>query len=235
MSLLRAQELCVGHKGRLIVESLSFEVRSGEVVGLLGPNGAGKTTTFRALTGLIPVQSGHVFLRDEAVTGPIHRRVQQGLGYLPQTSSLIEGLSVLQQVHVALEARGEKTSAALSFLEQVGVSALADRKIDGLSGGERRRVELARTLATDPSVLLLDEPFAGLAPKAISSLSTEIRRLASTGIGILLTDHAVRETMPLCDRVVLLDMGRLVLQGTPAEVAAHPAAKDRWLGHDWSL
>ena len=234
MSALAVHDLSVRSGERRLVDGLSFELEPGEVVGLLGPNGAGKTTTFKALTGLLP-SSGTVSLGESPLRGPLHVRVRKGLGYLPQTSSLIDGLRVVQQVAVALEARGEAVSQALKYLDQVGVAHLSEREVRDLSGGELRRVELARTLATEPSVLLLDEPFAGLAPKAISELREEIRSLAHQGIAVLLTDHAVRDTMPICDRVLLIDRGCLVLQGSPEEVASHPTARDRWLGPDWSL
>ena len=233
MSALAVHGLSVRSGERRIVDGLSFELEPGEVVGLLGPNGAGKTTTFKALAGLVP-SSGTVSLGASQLRGPLHLRVRKGLGYLPQTSSLIQGLRVVQQVAVALEARGGAVSQALKYLEQVGIPHLSERETTDLSGGELRRVELARTLATEPSVLLLDEPFAGLAPKAISELREEIRGLADQGIAVLLTDHAVRDTMPICDRVLLIDQGCLVLHGSPAEIASHPTARDRWLGPDWS-
>ena len=234
MKGLCVENLVVKGGGKRLVDGLSFEVREGEVVGLLGPNGAGKTTTFKALAGILPWVSGTVRLSGEDLNGPLHRRVLKGLGYLPQTTTLIDGLRVIQQVAVALEARGEPASGARSYLEQVGITELAERNTTDLSGGELRRVELARTLATKPTVLLLDEPFSGLAPKAISALGDEIRGLADSGLAILLTDHAVRYTMPLCDRVVLIDRGSVVMQGSPQEVAGHPTARDRWLGEDWS-
>ena len=234
MSGLSVENLVVKGGGKRLVDGLSFEVREGEVVGLLGPNGAGKTTTFKALTGLLPVSSGTIRLFGEALSGPLHQRVRRGLGYLPQTTTLIEGLRVIQQVALALEARGEAPSEAVTYLEQVGIAELAERRTTDLSGGELRRVELARSLATQPRVLLLDEPFAGLAPKAIAGLRNEIRTLADSGLAILLTDHAVRDTMPICKRVVLMDQGSVVLQGSPKEVADHPIARQRWLGEDWS-
>jgi len=156
MTSLAVRDLAVNRGGRRLVHGLSFELQRGEIVGLLGPNGAGKTTTFKALTGLLP-HSGEVRLGGVALRGSLHQRVRKGLGYLPQTTSLVEGLRVSQQVALALEARGASSAEAMTFLEQVGVSDLADRETTDLSGGELRRVELARTLATQPSVLLLDQ------------------------------------------------------------------------------
>ncbi len=205
-------------------------------MGLLGPNGAGKTTTFRVLAGLLHVDTtGTVSLDGTALTGPLHERVHAGLGYLPQESSLLEGMCALDQVGVALNARGASLEEAWKFLEQVGLQDKARARPRELSGGERRRLELARCLAVVPRVLLLDEPFAGLDPKVVSELCTLIRALAAEGIGVLLTDHAVREAMGVCDRVLLLDEGRVLVEGAVAEVAVHPLARSRWLGEDFSL
>lgn len=234
VSGLVAREIRVQRGALCLLEGLSLQVRPGEIVGLLGPNGAGKTTSFRALTGLIDSASGEVLLNDRPLKGPLHQRIRAGLGYLPQASSLIEGLNVEEQLHVALEARAAPLVLAQSYLARLGVEDLAKRSVLSLSGGERRRVEIARCLATDPQILLLDEPFAGLDPKAIRSLSAQITELAKSGLGVLITDHAVRETLPICDRVLLLVQGRVVAQGTPEVIAADPTAQSRWLGRDWS-
>jgi lipopolysaccharide export system ATP-binding protein len=234
VSGLAALGLRVQRGPHLLLESVSFHIHPGQIVGLLGPNGAGKTTTFRALTGLLPLAAGDVLLNGQPLKGPLHLRIRAGLGYLPQKPSLIEGLNVEQQLQVALEARGESTALAQEFLDRLGVGTLAKRSVTDLSGGEIRRVEIARCLATNPQVLLLDEPFAGLDPKAISTLKESVRELAQSGLGVLITDHAVRETMPLCDRVLLLVQGRVVAQGTPSEIEANPTARSRWLGQDWS-
>jgi lipopolysaccharide export system ATP-binding protein len=217
-----------------LLDGVDLRVAPGEIVGLLGPNGAGKTTTFRALTGLIPLAAGEVHLGGALLEGPLHKRVRAGVGYLPQIPSLLEGLSVAQQLHVALEARGASRDDAVGYLARVGLEHLGDRSVEDLSGGEARRVEIARCLATDPKVLLLDEPFAGLDPKAIAILSKDIRGLAQSGLGVLVTDHAVRDTMPLCDRVLLLVQGRIVFQGTPEEIESSATARSRWLGEDWA-
>jgi len=233
VSVLSAEGLRVQVGARCLLEDINLRVEPGEIVGLLGPNGAGKTTTFRVLTGQLRPDSGEVQLSGQVLRGPLHKRVRAGVGYLPQISSLLEGLSVAQQLHVALEARGAARTEAASFLERVGLEGLAEQRVELLSGGEARRVEIARCLATDPKILLLDEPFSGLDPKAIALLAEDIRGLAKSGLGVLITDHAVRETMPLCDRVLLLVQGRIVLTGTPEEIASNPTARSRWLGEDW--
>jgi len=230
---LRAESLVVKAGGKCLLDGVGIHVASGEIVGLLGPNGAGKTTTFRVLTGLLQPDAGAVYLNDAMLGGPLHQRVRAGLGYLPQTPSLLEGLSVVQQLYVALEARGAPRTAAEGYLERVGLQDRTSDSIATLSGGEIRRLEIARCLATDPRILLLDEPFAGLDPKSISRLSSDIRALADDGLGVLVTDHAVRETMPLCDSVSLLVQGSVVLTGTPQEIAENPTARSRWLGEDW--
>jgi len=231
---LLARNLRVRLGTHLLLDDINLEVNSGEIVGLLGPNGAGKTTTFRAITGLLPLNAGQVQLGGLPLDGPLYKRVRAGLGYLPQKSSLLEGLTVEQQLHVALEARGAPRSSAQSYLARMGIETLATRTVENLSGGEVRRLEVARCLATEPKILLLDEPFAGLDPKSISALARDIGGLAKAGMGVLITDHAVRETMPLCDRVLLLVQGRVMAQGTPKEIVANPTARSRWLGDDWS-
>jgi len=236
VSLLEAQDVTVYYGPRCAVDHLCLAVGPGEVVGLLGPNGAGKTTTFRVLAGLLkPSSGGAVLLDGRPLLGPLHHRVRAGLGYLPQESSLLEGMSALDQVSVALNVRGAPMEEAMGFLEQVGLQDRALAVPHELSGGERRRLELARCLAVKPEVLLLDEPFAGLDPRVVSELSRLIRGLAEQGLGVLLTDHAVREALGVCDRVLLLDEGRILVEGAVADVAVHPLARSRWLGDDFSL
>jgi lipopolysaccharide export system ATP-binding protein len=234
MSGLVARNLRIRLGSHLLLDDIDVEVNGGEIVGLLGPNGAGKTTTFRAITGLLSLDAGQVELNGRILDGPLYKRIRAGLGYLPQKPSLLEGLTVEQQLHVALEARGAPRSSAQVYLTRLGIEALATRFVKNLSGGEVRRVEVARCLATEPQILLLDEPFAGLDPKSISSLARDICGLAKAGMGVLITDHAVRETMPMCDRVLLLVQGRVVARGTPEEIAANPTARSRWLGDDWT-
>ncbi len=232
--LLEARGLVRSLGGRRVVDGVDLTVGSGEVVGLLGPNGAGKTTTFRLLTGLLAPESGDVRLRGERLTGPLHRRVRAGLGYLPQHATLFQGLTVRQHLWVPLEARGASRAEAEALLRDAGLESFADRPATTLSGGERRRLEIARCLAGAPSVLLLDEPFAGVDPVAVEGLAQSLRGLATSGLGVLITDHAVREAMGVCDRVVLLVEGRVVVEGAPDQVAADPQARERWLGESWS-
>ena len=222
--------------GRRVVDQVSLEVRPGEVVGLLGPNGAGKTTCFRIIAGLDRADRGQVRLDGAPLDGlPLWRRVRLGLGYLAQEPSLFRALTVRENLRVPLDARGAPDSEADALLDDAGLRALAHAPAGTLSGGERRRLEIARCLASRPRVLLLDEPFAGVDPVAVADLQRRIRGLASRGIGVLLTDHAVREALDICDRVVLLDAGRVMVAGTPAEVAADPHARARYLGESFRL
>ena len=232
--LLEARGLTRALGGRNVVEGVDLPVADGEVVGLLGPNGAGKTTTFRLLTGLLRPDAGEVRLRCEPLAGPLHRRVRAGLGYLPQHPTLFRGLSVRQHLHVPLEARGAPRSEAERLLEEAGLTALAEQRAEALSGGERRRLEIARCLAGAPAVLLLDEPFAGVDPVSVDGLAQRFRGLADGGLGVLLTDHAVREALGACDRVVLLVDGQVVREGAPDEVTTDPQARSRWLGEGWT-
>lgn len=218
---------------RRVVDDVSFEVPPGRVVGLLGPNGAGKTTTFRLIVGLLEQDAGEISLDGVPLTGPLHERVRRGLGYLPQGSALFTGLTVRQQLLVPLEARGAPAAEADRLLEDAGLTALAQAQAAGLSGGERRRLAIARCLATRPQVLLLDEPFAGVDPVATQALVRRFRGLAAQGLGLLLTDHAAREALSACDEVVLLDQGRVVTRGPVEQVAADPRARARWLGDDF--
>jgi lipopolysaccharide export system ATP-binding protein len=217
--------------GRRIVADVDLDVAPGRVVGLLGPNGAGKTTCFKMITGLLRPDSGTVTL-DGVDLGrlPLHRRVQRGLGYLPQEPSVFRALTVRDNVGAALEAKGRPASEAMSHLEALGLLALADAPAGKLSGGERRRLEIARCLALEPTVLLLDEPFAGVDPVGVQDLQERIGRLATRGLGILLTDHAVREALGICDEAIILDAGTAMARGTPAEVAADAGVRARYLG-----
>jgi lipopolysaccharide export system ATP-binding protein len=199
--------------GRAVVQGVDFCVEPGNILGLLGPNGAGKTTTFRMVAGLLEPDQGRVELGGRPLRGSLAQRVRAGLGYLPQRPAMFSGLSVRQQLLVPLEVRGVAASEADRLLEQAGLRELAGASAERLSGGERRRLELARCLATDPRVVLLDEPFAGLA--------------------LLITDHAAREALSICDRVVLLDQGSVLAEGSPAEIQEDPRVRERWLGHDW--
>ncbi len=218
---------------RTVLHDLSLRVEPGEVVGLLGPNGAGKTTTFRILAGLLRADAGEVRLDGvELGRKPLWRRARLGLGYLPQRPTVFRRLTVAENVAAALEDPRDPRLHAL--LESFGLAALADARGAELSGGERRRVEIARALARRPRVLLVDEPFAALDPKTASSVAGHLRRLAEEGVGVLLTDHDARQTLVAADRVYILDRGVLLLEGAPGEVAADPRAHAAYLGEGFA-
>lgn len=246
---LVAEGLVKRYAGRVVVGGVSLSVTPGEVRGILGPNGAGKTTIFRLLTGLERADQGRVWLDGQDLAHlPLHLRARRGLGYLPQEDTLLRGLDVWGNVAVAAdladtwgvrqEAASEQPPKArvARALERVGLTALARRRVDGLSGGERRRLEIARLLALQPRVLLLDEPFAGIDPIAIRGLQELVRALAAQGLAVLVTDHAVRETLSICDRATIVDSGMIQVEGDPATVAADAGARARYLGPDfvWS-
>ncbi len=228
-----ARGLTKAFSGRTVVDGVDLRVDPGEIVGLLGPNGAGKTTTFRLLLGLTPPDRGAVSLGDRALDGmPLHRRAGLGLGYLPQGASVFRGLTVLGNLLVILEALGRPRSRerAADLLERYGLSHLGDRRARTLSGGERRRLEFARCLCSDPGILLADEPFAGVDPIAVNAIAGAITDLKLGGVGVLLTDHAVREALGTCDRVYLIVEGRIVASGTPEEIRASEIARRLYLG-----
>ncbi len=235
---LRAAGLVKSYRGRTVVRGIDVQVQPGEIVGLLGPNGAGKTTTFRMLAGLERPDAGEIQL-DDALLGrlPLWRRVRLGLGYLPQEPSVFRRLSVRENVSVPLETLGRQNAAAEAdaLLDEAGLTHLAHQRAGRLSGGERRRLELARCLATGPRILLLDEPFSGVDPVAVADLQHRVLALAANGIGVLVTDHAVRETLRICTRAVVMDGGEVMVAGTPAEVAEDPHARARYLGAGFRL
>jgi lipopolysaccharide export system ATP-binding protein len=233
--LLEAQKL-VRHFGeRRVVDEVSLTLDRGQVMGLLGPNGAGKTTTFRMIAGLLKPDRGSVFLDGEDVTKlPLHRRAARGLGYLAQKGSLFPGLDVRENLTVAGEIAGlgshEVTRRADELIEQMKLSHVVDGNEQTLSGGERRRTEIARALMVRPRVLLFDEPFAGVDPLAVSSLQAEMRLLANDGLAILITDHAVVATFSICDQVAVLNEGRVLVAGPPDVVEADPRVRAAYLG-----
>ena len=231
---LQARGLRRSYRGRRVVDGVDLDVAPGEVVGLLGPNGAGKTTCFRMVAGLELPEAGTVAL-DGVDLGrlPLWRRVRAGLGYLAQEPTVFRHLSVRNNLEVALGARGAPLEQAGALLERAGLLALAEQAAGRLSGGERRRLEIARALAAAPRVLLLDEPFAGVDPVAVAALQRVIAQLARDGMGVLVTDHAVRETLGICDRALILDGGRVMASGAPQQVAADPHVRDRYLGPDF--
>lgn len=234
MSLTTDRLVKVYH-GRRVVNEVSIEVGRGEVVGLLGPNGAGKTTTFYMVVGLVRRDGGRVFLEDRDIGGlPMHRRCRMGIGYLAQEPSVFRRLTVRQNLLLVLEVqkltRQAREGRAAELMEKLGVGHLADEKAMVLSGGERRRVEIARTLCTDPSFILLDEPFTGIDPIAIEDIQQIITDLKSEGIGILITDHNVRETLGITDRAYILFEGVVRTQGKSADIPQDPIARKYYLG-----
>jgi lipopolysaccharide export system ATP-binding protein len=215
---------------RFVVDGVSLTLGPGEIVGLLGPNGAGKTTTFRMLTGLLAPHGGDVRLGENDVTRwPLWRRARAGLGYLPQEASIFRRLTVRENLEVALAAV-DAPADPVELLRTFGLSALAEARGETLSGGERRRVELLRSLAARPRLLLCDEPFSGLDPKAAEQMAVHLRALADDGVGVLLTDHDVRQTLEVCDRLYIVAAGTVLLHGTPAEIAADEKAQSLYLG-----
>jgi len=240
MNALVAKGLAKSFRGRRVVDGVSFEVRPGEVVGLLGPNGAGKTTSFHCVVGLLKPDEGEVLLGGKDLSGlPLHRRARMGLGYLPQEDSIGRKLSVRDNLLVVREGHGVKGRDARDKADEVltefELLRVADSLGETLSGGERRRAEIARSLVSEPRFLLFDEPFAGIDPIAVHELQRLIGGLKQRGLGVLITDHAVRETLGICDRAVLLVEGRLLETGTPAEIAASERARAVYLGERFKL
>ncbi|MFK4764997.1 LPS export ABC transporter ATP-binding protein [Desulfobaculum sp. SPO524] len=240
MSVLSANDLCKIYGQRKVVQDIAVNVAQGEVVGLLGPNGAGKTTTFYMLAGIIKPNGGAVHLDDEAITMlPLHERARLGMSYLPQESSIFKKLSVRQNLEIILEQSGldsaEQKRRADQLLDELGITRLADQKAMHLSGGERRRLEIARALILNPKFMLLDEPFAGIDPIAVDDIQGIVRGLKEKGIGVLISDHNVRETLRICDRAYLVYEGRIILSGTPEEICADPKARRVYLGEGFCL
>jgi lipopolysaccharide export system ATP-binding protein len=238
MSILRAAAVSKSYGGRRVVDAVNLEVKGSEVIGLLGPNGAGKTTTFHMMVGLVPPDEGQVILNDEDLTAaPIYERARAGISYLPQESSVFRRLTVeenllaiLQTLDLSSEQQQERSQALMKML---GISHLATHKAFTLSGGERRRVEIARALVLSPYFLLLDEPFTGVDPIAVTEIQKIIRRLVTSGIGILITDHNVRETLGICDRAYIVNEGVILEEGTPETIAASPKARKFYLGESF--
>ena len=241
MSILSARRLAKSYRSRLVVGGVSLEVRSGEIVGLLGPNGAGKTTSFYMIIGLVACDSGTVQLDGHDLTDrPMHVRARAGLGYLPQEPSIFRHLSVRDNVMAILETRpglgkGERERRLDTLLGELHISHLATQRGDSLSGGERRRVEIARSLAADPRFMLLDEPFAGVDPISILDIQQIVRYLSRRGIGILITDHNVRDTLGICDRAYIVSEGTIIADGTPEAVLDDERVREVYLGQHFRL
>jgi lipopolysaccharide export system ATP-binding protein len=240
LNTLAIKDVSKSFKARKVVKSLSFAVSSGEVVGLLGPNGAGKTTSFYMVVGLVAPDQGTIYLNDEDVSHmPMYQRARVGLSYLPQEPSIFRRLTVKENVLVALEAQNlspaKREEKLESLLNEFHIQHLRDSYGYSLSGGERRRVEIARSLAGQPKFLLLDEPFAGIDPIAVGDIQTIIRELKQKGIGILITDHNVRETLGICDHAYILKDGKVEVHGTAQEIAASELARKFYLGENFKL
>ena len=240
MPTLNLQELIKIYNGRSVVNRVSLNIKSGCVVGLLGPNGAGKTTTFYMAIGMIKPDGGHVFLDEEEITDyPMYLRARKGVGYLPQEPSIFKKLTVKQNIMAILEtlaiSKTEQEDLLTRLLDELGIKHLADQKANVLSGGERRRLEITRALATNPAFILLDEPFSGIDPLAVNDIQNIIGHLKQRGIGILISDHNVRETLGVCDRAYIVSDGKVIESGTPEQIAASQTARRIYLGDEFSL
>ncbi|MDA9793039.1 LPS export ABC transporter ATP-binding protein [Bacteriovoracaceae bacterium] len=238
--VLEGDGLSKSYNGRAVVKGVSMKVSQGEVVGLLGPNGAGKTTSFYMMVGLVKADSGKIVLMDEDLTdAPINERAKKGIGYLPQEASIFRELSVEENIYSVLELRTISKREKLKGLEELindfGLGHIRKNKGRELSGGERRRVEIARTLALDPKFVLLDEPFAGVDPLAVSDIQHIIKKLKDKNIGVLITDHNVRETLGIVDRAYIMNSGELLISGTPGEIVESEIARKFYLGEEFKM
>ncbi len=239
--MLSAQGLQKSFRSRQVVQDFGFEIRQGEVVGLLGPNGAGKTTCFYMVVGLIEPDGGRITLDGEDITGlPMHQRARKGIGYLPQEASVFRRLSVADNIMAVLELRTDLASDARqreldALLDELKIMHIATQKGISLSGGERRRVEIARALAANPRFMLLDEPFAGVDPISVGEIQRIVRHLRDRGIGVLVTDHNVREALGICEHAYILNEGKVLARGTPAEILAHKQVREVYLGHEFRM
>jgi len=237
---LTAEGLVKVYRGRRVVDGVGLEVRTGEVVGLLGPNGAGKSTTFNMVVGMVRPDAGRVRLGDRDLTAlPMYRRARAGIGYLPQDASIFRKLTVRENFLAVLEgqdvSRAEMQARADALIEEFGLQKVADSLGETLSGGERRRCEIARSLIPGPTYILFDEPFAGVDPINVGEIQKQIADLKHRGLGVLITDHNVRETLGICDRAYIIAAGRILEEGTPAQVAASERARSTYLGENFRL
>ncbi len=241
MSRLEARELSKRYSGRTVIESVSLHVDSGEVVGLLGPNGAGKTTCFYMIVGLVPSDGGSVWLDDQDLTPfPMHVRARKGVGYLPQEASVFRKLSVADNLLAVLElrkdlSRRERADKMENLLQELHIEHLRNQKGMSLSGGERRRVEIARALAMEPRFILLDEPFAGVDPISVIDIQRIVEHLTERNIGILITDHNVRETLGICSRAYIIGNGHMLAEGSPDDILQNQKVRDVYLGDHFRM
>ncbi|ADO82148.1 LPS export ABC transporter ATP-binding protein [Ilyobacter polytropus] len=240
MKSIIAQDLCKSYKKRRVVNGVSLEVKKGEIVGLLGPNGAGKTTTFYMMTGIVKPESGKVWCNEMDITGlPMYKRANMGMGYLAQEPSVFRNLTVEENIYAILEMRNiskpEMKETMEKLLEEFKLSHVSKSLGYSLSGGERRRVEIARTIANNPDFILLDEPFAGVDPIAVEDIQQIIRYLKEKGLGILITDHSVRETLSITEKAYIMAQGQVLISGTPKEITENEMARKIYLGEGFKL
>ncbi len=241
MSTLRARDLIKRYRQRQVVRGVSVDVDAGEVVGLLGPNGAGKTTCFYMIVGLVTADQGQIWLEDQDISGkPMHQRARRGLSYLAQEASVFRKLSAQDNLLAVLETRKDLTKdqrqgRCLDLLEELGIAHVADSLGMSLSGGERRRLEIARALAVEPKVMLLDEPFAGVDPIAVGDIKQIVAHLRDRGIGVLITDHNVRETLDICDRAYIINEGQVIAEGAPQALLEDAQVRSVYLGEHFRL
>ena len=241
MSILKAQHLAKSYKGRQVVKDVSLSIESGQIVGLLGPNGAGKTTCFYMIVGLVKADKGQVMIDDQDLSfAPMHGRAKAGLGYLPQEASIFRKLTVTDNILAILETRKElnqqqRLAALEELLQEFNITHIRDSLGMSLSGGERRRVEIARALATNPKFILLDEPFAGVDPISVGDIKQIIKHLKSKGIGGLITDHNVRETLDICELAYIVSEGTIIEAGDAEKVLSNQRVKEVYLGHEFRL
>ncbi|MCY3852893.1 MAG: LPS export ABC transporter ATP-binding protein [Gammaproteobacteria bacterium] len=240
MATLEAQDLCKSYRDRQVVSEVELHASDHEVVGLLGPNGAGKTTCFYMITGLVPCDRGQIFLNTQDITGlSMSQRARRGIGYLPQEPSVFRRLTVEENVLGVLEqlslSKEEREARLELLLEEFSIAEIRDSRGFSLSGGERRRVEIARALAMDPAFILLDEPFAGVDPLHVADIKSIIQQLQERGIGIIITDHNVRETLSICRRAYILSEGSIIAEGEPDEILENPQVRETYLGAEFKL
>lgn len=237
---LRTEQLCKSYGRRRVVDEVSLRVEPGEIVGLLGPNGAGKTTTFYSIVGFVQPDQGHIFLDEAEITHlPMYRRARQGIGYLSQEKSIFRGLTVAQNIRAVLETRSLEPAhleeRLQTLLRELDLEGRAQQRADTLSGGETRRVEVARALAMEPRYMLLDEPFAGIDPRTVEDIQAIIAGLRQRGLGILITDHNVRETLAITDRAYIMVDGHILTSGTGSQLTADPQVRRHYLGEKFQM